>query len=251
MKNRTAYCFVSISPVRKEARDQSEMVSELLFGELVEVISMDEPWARITTFSDRYEGYIDHKHIKFLSEKEVRRWTEGQVILHEREISIETPWGKQHICRGSFITSDSHEFRIGNDSFAITKKPDSPFDSVFGMASDYLNTPYLWGGKTPFGIDCSGLTQICYRIFGINLPRDAYEQAEHGLEVDFHECREGDAAFFSNKAGKIIHVGIIGPDNIIVHASGHVRIDKLTEEGIYRIDIDSITHSLTLIRRFS
>lgn len=250
MKNRTGYCFVSISPVRKEPGDQKEMVTQLLFGELVEVVGIEEPWAKVITYSDRYEGFIDHKHIKFLSEKEVRRWMDGQTVLTQREIELKTPWGIQRICRGSFVTSNMAQFQIGNDVFKILNEKEDNLGTIFRFASDYLNTPYLWGGKSPYGIDCSGFTQIVYRIFGINLPRDAYEQAEHGVEIEFSECDEGDLAFFSNSEGRITHVGIIGPENKIIHAAGHVRIDILRSDGIYREDFDAITHRLSVIKRF-
>lgn len=250
MKNRTGYCFVSISPVRKERGDQQEMVTQLLFGELVEILSIDEPWAHIVTYSDRYEGYIDHKHLKLLSEKEVKRWMDGQSILSDREIEMMTPWGIQRICRGSYITSEETDFNIGKDMFSLLNAENREFPNTYELAKDYLNTPYLWGGKSPFGIDCSGFTQIVFRIFGINLPRDAYEQAEHGTEVEFEDNLQGDLAFFSNKEGRITHVGIIGSGNEIIHAAGHVRIDELKEEGIYRKDQDRITHQLTVIKRF-
>ena len=250
MKNRTGYCYVSISPVRKEPGDQQEMVTQLLFGELIEIVSIEEPWAHIITYSDRYEGYVDHKHLKFLTEKEVKRWLNGQTILADRELEIDTPWGIQRICRGSYVTSDRDEFIIGNSTFQLIRKAEKEFSSIYELSKDYLNTPYLWGGKSPFGIDCSGFTQIVFRIFGINLPRDAYEQAELGTEVEYNDVVQGDLAFFSNQKGKITHVGIIGNDHEIIHASGHVRIDTLTKEGIYREDLDSVTHNLYTIKRF-
>ena len=113
----------------------------------------------------------------------------------------------------------------------------------------YLNAPYLWGGRTPLGIDCSGLTQMIYRLQGIDLPRDAYQQAKVGTTLSFiEESEPGDLAFFDNEEGKVIHVGIILKDNHIIHASGKVRIDRIDQQGIFNSEIGNHTHKLRLIK---
>jgi hypothetical protein len=243
-----AYCKVSISPVRKEAKDQSEIVTQLLFGEVITVKEVNEPWANIQTLSDGYEGCIDFKHFQKLSDKEVRRWTEGLSNLKDRERTLSTPWGPQRICRGSFIPENSNEFTIGNDHFEFTDESTMAFTTPLEYAKDYLNTPYLWGGKTPFGIDCSGITQVIYRFFGINFPRDAFEQAEIGTDIDFEDIEAGDLAYF-DKNGKITHVGILDGEGGIIHAAGHVRLDKITPEGIVHSTSNILTHKLTCIKR--
>ena len=112
-----------------------------------------------------------------------------------------------------------------------------------------LNAPYVWGGRSPLGIDCSGLTQIVYRLQGIDLPRDAYQQAKVGTTLSFIEESEvGDLAFFDDKEGKVIHVGIILEDNHIIHASGKVRIDRIDQQGIFNSEIGKHTHKLRLIK---
>ncbi|MFO0494238.1 MAG: NlpC/P60 family protein [Flavobacteriia bacterium] len=251
MSSKSAYCFVSISPVRSENRDASEMVTQLLFGELVTIEEIAAPWCRIRTFSDNYEGFCDIKHLRFLSEKEVTRWMDGLSYQKELAKNIETPWGKQTIFRGSYLPFEvTDTFNIGNDHFAISNSDTTPkWKSVTELAKEYLNTPYLWGGKSPFGIDCSGLTQVCLRFFEINLPRDASQQIEYGSSVEFDEIISGDLAFFSNNSGKIIHVGICDGLGNIIHASGMVRMDQLSNDGIINSETGQQTHSLHSIRR--
>jgi len=154
MTNRSGYCIVSISPVREEKRDASEMVSQLMFGEIVSIEEISAPWCKIRTYTDNYCGYVDIKHIHFLSEKEVNRWLDG--LSYEKHFirTLNTPWGKQHIYRGSFVPyGASTNFNIGNDHFEFDEDNfDLAFKSPVELVTEYLNTPYLWGGKSPFGI---------------------------------------------------------------------------------------------------
>lgn len=244
-----ACCIVSISPVRYEGKDQSEMVTQLLFGELVSILEINEPWVKIVTETDAYEGYVDIKHLELLTPKEAKRWSDGLTYVSNREIQIKTNYEVQYVCRGSFLPENAMSFTIGDKIFSILSEANQPFSSSVELAKDYINTPYLWGGKSPYGIDCSGLTQTVYRIFNYNLPRDASEQFLHGSEVAFNQIEAGDLAFFENKNGKIIHVGILDGKGGIIHASGHVRIDKITEEGIIHINSNVLTHKLTKIKR--
>lgn len=251
MDGKLAYCKVNISPVRAENKDSSEMVTQLLFGEVVHVHEIVGSWCRITVFSDNYPGWVDVKQIGMLTAKESTRWMDAMIPETKLMRQIQTPWGKQWISRGAYVPSDnSGTFKIGNDGFYFFDEPKSKvYSQPFALAAEYLNTPYLWGGKSPFGIDCSGLTQMVYRFFDINLPRDAYQQAEHGREIPFDEAEVNDLAFFQNEAGKIIHVGLLLDDKKIIHASGQVRIDTLTNSGIVNEEKKEITHTLCGIRR--
>jgi hypothetical protein len=251
MKDKLAYCKVNISPVRLSNQEQSEMVTQLLFGEIAEVSEITGNWCKITTHSDNYEGWIDVRHIGFLSSKEVQRWLDERMPETKLLRQIITPWGSQWLSRGAYLPSSKNgSFNIGNDQFFYFDQPFSKryLDSV-EVAQDYLNTPYLWGGKNPFGIDCSGLVQMAYRFLDINLPRNASQQKEYGREIKFEDAEPNDLAFFVNEKGNVTHVGIVMPEQKIIHASGQVRIDSLRPEGIFNEEQKLVTHKLYSLRR--
>ena len=245
-QQRYAFCALSVIPVRDQPKDSAEQTSQLLFGEPVEVLLSDKPWLKIRSFLDGYEGYIDHKQVLALTEKELKRWMDAYSFANQPFFQMNGPMGTQFLSGGALIGGQS-SFQIGNFKYhlqTIQQKTD-----IWTYALSFLNTPYLWGGKSIFGIDCSGLVQNVYRQLDINLPRDAYQQAEIGTAIDFQDRQKLDLAFFKNAAGRIHHVGILGPDDQLLHASGQVRLDKLTEVGIYIEAAADFTHSLFEIRR--
>lgn len=238
--------------MRREKSDSSEMVSQLIFGETVDVIEYDSPWVKVVSRLDQYTAYVDEKQLISLSSNELIEWEKNAHFQQSLTSEIQTERGKQQVFIGSRI-GNSKQFAIGTHMFSFISEVElsrSATVNVWNCAKAFLNTPYLWGGKSPFGIDCSGLIQLVFRSFAIHLPRDAWQQAEVGTEVCFNEINVGDVAFFDNSKGKIIHVGIVNSSLEIIHASGWVRIDELTPQGIVRRSDLKLTHHLCAIKRF-
>ena len=249
LSTKYGFCKVSIAPIRAEKRDAAEMVTQLLFGEPIEILEIENSWLKIQSLIDGYIGFVDAKQILRLSFKEVNRWLSDFQVERSAFTQINTPWGVQWISCGSF-SSEMEEFKIGNIEFQRLTESKSVSNSIIEQASIFLNTPYLWGGKSIFGIDCSGFTQLLFLLNDIKLPRDAYQQEEIGQSITFSEKEIGDLAFFSNESGKVIHVGLVGKKNEIVHASGCVRKDELKSDGIYSNLNGLKTHNLHSIRRY-
>lgn len=245
-QQRFAFCALSSIPVREAPKDSAQQVTQLLFGEPIEILKFDRPWLHIRSYIDGYEGFIDHKQVLALTEKELRRWLEDANYSAIHFQPIEGPFGRQILSGGSLVGQEE-TFQIGNFKYQI--EPASVKNNAWTYALSFLNTPYLWGGKSIFGIDCSGLVQNVFRQLDLNLPRDAYQQAELGNPIDFEDRQQLDLAFFINGNGKIHHVGIVSPELEILHASGHVRLDALSNEGIFNQSAGDFTHSLHEIRR--
>ncbi len=247
-------CNLSIIPLRIEPSDRSEIVSQVLFGEHFEVLEQSKQWARIKLQYDNYEGWVDSKQFQNITKTQFENLSEEPIVLNSDLIEyINTPNNSlMPIPLGASLSFLNHkDINIDNFDFEGTKITGvKPKSNLINTSFMYLNAPYLWGGKTPFGIDCSGFTQMVYKLNGYHLLRDASQQALQGEALSFiEESEPGDLAFFDNDEGKIIHVGIIMDDNYIIHASGKVRIDRLDHLGIYNADTNRHTHKLRVIKK--
>jgi len=244
------------------------MVTQLLFGEIFQLLDTKENWQLIRIAYDGYECWIDKKQFLPLSEKTINGINDlttavtsdlVQLATSENEETIPIVLGSSlpKFKKKSFFLG-KHKFSFDGDTvFPFTKKDViHNGEKLIETGKWYLNTPYLWGGRSPFGIDCSGFTQMVFKLNGIKLKRDAWQQAEQGVALSFmEEAQAGDLAFFDNEEGKIVHVGIVlnsktrSSSNFqIIHASGKVRIDKLDHHGIYNAEMKKYTHRLRVVK---
>lgn len=249
-----AICNLAIVPLRAESNDRSELVSQVLFGEHFTILERNTNWSRIKLAFDGYEGWIDNKQFQLIPEEQYLAITHSAAILNADLIEyITTPNNfLMPIPIGSSLSFlDFPEINTAQFSFEGVKICGTkPKTELIKTAFMYLNAPYLWGGKTPFGIDCSGFTQMVYKLNGYSILRDASQQATQGEALSFiEESEPGDLAFFDNDEGKIIHVGMIMENNYIIHAHGKVRIDRLDHLGIYNVDTGRHSHNLRVIKK--
>jgi len=247
-------CNLSSVPLRIEPNDRSEIVSQVLFGEHFKVLERIKQWARIKMQFDDYEGWIDTKQYQTITESNYNQLSEDNIVLNSDLIDYIT--GPNNFMMpiplgASLSFLNNPEINTENYDFEGMKISGiKPKTNLINTAFMYLHAPYLWGGKTPFGVDCSGFTQMVYKLNGYPILRDASQQALQGDALSFiEESEAGDLAFFDNEEGKIIHVGIIMDDNYIIHASGKVRIDRLDHLGIYNAETNRHTHKLRVIKK--
>jgi len=253
---------LSTIPVRTEPTEKSEMCTQILLGEHFSIEEEQKKWFKIKLYHDGYEGWIDRKMVTHITQREYK-YLSGkpqpvssdifnivQQVNHYRNFLIVSGSTLPH------YKPKKSTFKIANVEYQIQGNPVNDYKTddsrikIINAALKYFNAPYLWGGRTPLGIDCSGLTQIVYKIAGISIPRDAVQQATIGEHFSFvEEALPGDLAFFDNELGEIIHVGIIWDKNKIIHSSGKVRIDNIDHEGIYNIETHRYTHNLRLMKR--
>lgn len=242
-------CPLSIIPMRIEPADQGEMVNQVLYGEFFKVLEIRKKWSRIRLAHDNYEGWIDNKQYQLIEADQYNQAEDKDTLLASDILQMVS--GKDHVIisipLGAIVSNlelTSHSYE-GNSVSETNGK-----EALLHTALLYLKSPYLWGGRTPFGLDCSGFTQMVYRLNGHQLFRDASQQAAQGEPLSFiEESEPGDLAFFDNDEGAITHVGIMMQDNHIIHCHGEVRIDRIDHSGIYNAERRIHTHKLRVIKK--
>ncbi|MFB0902852.1 MAG: C40 family peptidase [Nonlabens sp.] len=246
---RYGICPISLAPLRLETNDTSEMVSQVLYGEIFKIIEDRKKWSKIRLAHDNYEGWIDNQQYQEIEAEEYHLLINANNYYSKDLIAYLTH--SDRTLSSITIGAQASSSHFLNDQFNTNTEPIILGKSqLIDNALLFLNTPYMWGGRTPLGIDCSGLTQLVYRLNGVDLLRDASQQATQGEVLSFiEESDPGDLAFFDNQEGKITHVGIIMSDNYIIHAHGKVRIDRLDQSGIFNVAKNSHTHKLRVIKK--
>ena len=234
---------LNLVPVRKKNNAKSEMISQLFFGETLEVVSKKNNWCLVISNLDNYEGWVRTSHFLSISKVDYIKINSKKKKFSSTDTSLYNNEFKDYtVPAGSIISNCKY---LSFNCVSNNKN----FHSLEEVALSFLNSPYLWGGKTKFGTDCSGFVQSVFKIYGKILPRDSYQQALVGVEVNLENLKTGDLAFFGKKIDAITHVGIVISNKRIIHSSGKVRIDKITDEGILNVDSKKISHKLQLVRR--
>jgi len=240
-------CELSVVPIRKHPNSSSEMVTQLLYGEIFRIIEFNEKWSKISNEFDNYQGWINNIQVNF-----IEKVNYNTLKLNDPVYSLDK--------QGYIINSDNEKVSIPIGSLIssckflkckyVGKKTESKDCDIVETAKLYLNSPYTWGGRTLYGIDCSGFSQLVYKILGIKINRDAIQQASQGKIALRKNIVPGDLAFFGDSIEEITHVGIMINKNEIIHAHGKIRIDKINIDGIINSETNKLTHKLIYYRNY-
>ena len=260
-------CALSTLPVRAEPTDRAELVTELVFGECYSILLVQGAWQQVRIAADQYVGWMDAKQHAPVSAAYFAAW---QAQDHPRSLDlvqiVSDADSRLPVILGARLPFfDGMTLRLGERQLFYNGAATNPLNGhgphgtpekrlalLLKVAQQYLKAPYVWGGKSLFGVDCSGLMQQLFGLIGVQLPRDAHQQAALGQTVHFvSQACPGDLAYFDNAEGRIVHVGLVLDEQRLLHASGEVRIDPLDHNGIFRRDQQKYSHQLRLIKRIS
>jgi hypothetical protein len=253
----TGICLLSVIPVREKPSDKSQMVDQLLFGETVKITDRLKNWFLVQNSGNGYEGWVDTNQIRRISEETYDALEkETPVYLVDPYLKVNSTEGHVLLSLGSRLPFfDKDKFMVDGIQYSFEVKPETQHgkkskEELVLLAQKHLGIPYLWGGRSYFGIDCSGFSEIIFRTCGYQLPRDSSDQAQVGKTIGFiNEAQPGDLAFFDNEEEQIVHVGILLNNTQIIHASGSVRVDSIDHEGIFNASQQKYTHKLRIIKR--
>jgi gamma-D-glutamyl-L-lysine dipeptidyl-peptidase len=255
-----AVSALPVVPLRSEPSETAEMTSQLVFGEHVIIHEKQQNWSFVEFCHDGYKGWLHNQMIHYIKDEMAEDLNNSRPrVSGSLFLSVMNSQNKNscYLPAGSSLyhyKPASNSFQLADLHFTCREEPvfyqpENARENIGRAALNFLSIPYLWGGKNPFGMDCSGLTQTIMKLFGRSISRDARQQAGEGITVNFiNEAQPGDLAFFDNEAGEIIHTGIITDHRQIVHASGQVRLDMLDHQGIYSSALKRYTHRLRIIK---
>ena len=253
----------SVVPVRSEANEGSEQLTQLLFAETVDILEEKPRWIRIKNDADGQIGWVDFKMLTTLSDSEcelVAKADKSARVMMPMAYAVSENNGQTipltaGTCLPNYKDGRFEVLGVGfriDPSMVADKSLEMTTEKIMEVVRFFLNVPYLWGGKNALGMDCSGFTQIIHSLFGHQLLRNASEQVTQGMPVkSLKNAQTGDLAFFDHEDGKISHVGLILDGERIIHCSGRVKVEKLDEIGIFSIEQGgTYTHHLVSIRRY-
>ena len=240
-------------PLRSGPSHRSEMLSQVLFGERFSITDQVDHWLKIVTEFDNYPGWIDKDHLQHMPDDSDRHG----FVLNRSLLCHKSDNTKMILEAGCEIFNPDFEkntFTVGHNIYSAGNHFSKAFITIKESLSDtamrFMNSPYIWGGRIPSGLDCSGFTQLVCKIHGKPIPRNSWMQAEAGEAISFlEETIPGDLVFFDDELGRISHVGMMISRGLVIHASGRVRIDIMDHQGIYKQEVGGYSHRLRTIRR--